>query len=71
MHSSDYGINVMLIVEAVREACNRGMSIYNLGSSGENEGIIFFKESLGGTEYRYPVITAQKRWWGWISRRAT
>jgi CelD/BcsL family acetyltransferase involved in cellulose biosynthesis len=64
-----YGVGVLLIKYAVEEACNRGMKIFNLGSSGGNEGIIFFKESLGGREYRFPVASMQKRWWGWLKKR--
>lgn len=66
--SREYGIDVMLVVKAVEEACRRGMKIYNLGSSGGNEGIMFFKQSLGGREYRYPVVAVRKRWWRWLKR---
>jgi len=51
----------ILIKSAVAEACRRGSRLYNLGASGGNPGILFFKESLGGREHRYPVITVRKR----------
>lgn len=66
--SREYGIDIMLVVEAVAEACRREMKIYNLGSSSGHEGIILFKKLLGGREYRYPVVTARKRWWGWLKQ---
>jgi CelD/BcsL family acetyltransferase involved in cellulose biosynthesis len=53
----------ILIKSAMEEACRRGCRIFNLGSSGGNSGILFFKESLGAREYRYPVVTLGKRWW--------
>ncbi len=67
--ANQYGAGPLLIREAVREACNRGMKLFNLGSSGGREGIIFFKESMGGWECNYPVIREDKRWWRWIIRR--
>jgi CelD/BcsL family acetyltransferase involved in cellulose biosynthesis len=54
--SRSTGAPVMLVVRAVREACDRGMSRFNLGSSGGNPGLVRFKESLGATEHRYPVL---------------
>jgi len=53
----------LLIKRAMEEACARNMRVFNLGSSGGNRGILFFKESLGGRPYRYPVISLKKRAW--------
>jgi hypothetical protein len=58
-----------LVLEAVREAYSRNISYFNLGSSSGDEGLIEFKESLGGSETKYPVIKTGKRWWKWIRRR--
>lgn len=43
----------------IEEACKRGMEIFNLGSSGGDRGIIFFKESLGAERRSYPVLSAR------------
>jgi len=64
-----YEVGALLIKAAIGEACRRGMEVMNLGSSGGNAGILFFKESLGGREHRYPVCTAAKRWWRILRRR--
>jgi hypothetical protein len=60
----------ILIKSAMEEACRRGCRLFNLGSSGGNRGILFFKESLGGQEHRYPVVTARKRWWALVHGRS-
>jgi lipid II:glycine glycyltransferase (peptidoglycan interpeptide bridge formation enzyme) len=59
--AAEFEAGAILIKSAVAEACRRGVRLYNLGSSGGNPGILFFKESLGGREHRYPVITVRKR----------
>lgn len=64
-----YGAAPYLVLEAIREAYRRGMKYFNLGSSSGDEGLIEFKESLGGSEFRYPVIETGKRWWQWARRR--
>ena len=46
----------MLLRAALADACARGMRTFNLGSSAGDRGMIFFKESLGGIEHRYPVL---------------
>lgn len=45
-----------LLRAALADACARGMLTFNLGSSAGDRGMIFFKESLGGIEHRYPVV---------------
>lgn len=62
----EFEAGAILIKSAMEEACRRGCRVFNLGSSGGNRGILFFKESLGGREYRYPVITTRKRWWALV-----
>lgn len=64
-----YHVGSLLVTRAVEEAYRRGIKIFNLGSSGGDEGLIFFKKSLGGTEFVYPVLEIKKRWWGWLRRR--
>jgi hypothetical protein len=61
--AAEFETGAILIKSAMEEACRRGCRIFNLGSSGGNRGILFFKESFGAHEYRYPVITVRKRWW--------
>jgi len=41
--------------EILRHACDNGYSTFNFGSSGELQGVRFFKESFGGREYFYSV----------------
>lgn len=65
-----YHVGSLLVTSAVEEAYLRGLKIFNLGSSGGDEGLIFFKKSLGGTEFVYPVIEMKKRWWGWLRSRS-
>jgi hypothetical protein len=45
------------------------MQVFNLGSSGGNEGILFFKESFGGVEHRYRIWETAKGWWRLARRR--
>jgi hypothetical protein len=59
----EFETGAILIKSAMEEACRRGCRVFNLGSSGGNRGILFFKESLGGRERRYPIVTTGKRWW--------
>ncbi len=41
--------------EILRHACDKGYSTFNFGSSGDLQGVRFFKESFGGREYFYSV----------------
>jgi hypothetical protein len=66
----EFETGAILIKSAMEEACRRGCRVFNLGSSGGNRGILFFKESLGGRERRYTVITARKRWWALVRGRS-
>ena len=66
----EFETGAILIKSAMEEACRRGCRVFNLGSSGGNRGILFFKESLGGREHRYPVIMVRKRWWAFVRRRS-
>lgn len=68
-HAFSYEVSALLIVRAVEEAYRRGMKYFNLGSSDGNEGIIFFKESLGGREYIYQIVETASRWYRFIRRR--
>lgn len=67
--ASSYEVSALLILRAVEEAYRRNMKIFNLGSSGGNEGIMFFKESLGGREHIYHAIVTASRWFRFIRRR--
>ena len=67
--ASSYEVGAQLIVRAVEEAYSRGMKYFNLGNSGGNEGIIFFKESLGGREHIYHIVETASRWYRFIRRR--
>ena len=58
----EHDISSMLVFSAVEEAYRRGMTEFNLGSSGAHDGIRFFKESLGGREYLYSTLIVQKGW---------
>jgi hypothetical protein len=65
-HAHDAG--AFLVMHAVREAISRGTATFNLGSSGGDEGMIFFKESMGGREQRYPVVERVRGWWRRLRR---
>ena len=67
--ASEYGISSMLVFSAVEEAYKRGMSEFNLGSSGRRDGLRFFKESLGGREHLYSTLTVEKGWSRFLGRR--
>lgn len=67
--SHEIGISSYLVYSAVREACARGVEVFNLGSSGGDEGMIFFKESMGGKKVLYPVIETRKFWWKPLRRK--
>jgi len=67
--ASEYDAAAYLVMAAVREAIGRGTSVFNLGSSGGDAGMIFFKESMGGAEYLYPVLEKKRRWIEWLKRR--
>lgn len=60
-HAVDAG--AFLVMCAVREAIDRGAGVFNLGSSGKDAGMIFFKESMGGEEFTYPVVERTRWWW--------
>jgi hypothetical protein len=61
--AAEFETGAILIKHAMEEACRRRCRVFNLGSSGGNRGILFFKESLGGREHRYVIWTMRKRWW--------
>jgi len=67
----EFETGALLIKSAMEEACRRGCRVFNLGSSAGNRGILFYKDALGGREYRYPVITMRKRWWALMRGRTT
>lgn len=67
--ANEYDAAAYLVMVAVREAIGRGTRAFNLGSSGGDAGMIFFKESMGGTEYLYPVLEKKRRWLEWLRRR--
>lgn len=63
-----HGVPSFLIYHSVRRAYRKGIPFFNLGSSGGDEGLIFFKESLGGERTDFPVVRRAKRWWKWIRK---
>jgi hypothetical protein len=67
--ASTFEISAVLIIKAIEEAYRRGMEVFNLGSSGGNEGIRFFKESLGGSEHLYSILETHKGWFRMIKGR--
>lgn len=67
--SYPYYVGSLLVTAAVEEACRRGMKVFNLGSSQGDEGLIFFKKSLGGSQFFYPVLEIRKKWWRRLRNR--
>jgi CelD/BcsL family acetyltransferase involved in cellulose biosynthesis len=43
----------LLYIHCLREACDEGYEVYNLGASLNKQSLIDFKESLGGVPYTY------------------
>jgi hypothetical protein len=67
--ASEHDTAAYLLMIAVNEAILRGVSVFNLGSSGGDAGMIFFKESMGGEEHLYPVVEKKRRLLEWLRRR--
>ncbi len=55
-----YYLSEILIVEGIREACRRGIGLFNLGSSGGSEGIAEFKASMGGERFQITVLKKER-----------
>ncbi len=51
-----YKLNNLLHYEAIRDACDRGFRIYDMGPSGGQQGVIDFKSSLGAQHLEYQSI---------------
>ena len=68
--AKEFEASALVLKKAMEEACARGCRAFNLGSSGGNEGILFFKESLGGREFAYTSATMRKLWWGLLRGRS-
>lgn len=64
----EFDAAAFLVLHAIREAIERGVAVFNLGSSGGDGGMIFFKESMGAEERRYRVIERERGWWRWLRR---
>jgi hypothetical protein len=67
--ANEYDAAAYLVMVAVREAISRGTSVFNLGSSSGDAGMIFFKESMGGQEHIYPIVEKKRRWLEWLRKR--
>jgi CelD/BcsL family acetyltransferase involved in cellulose biosynthesis len=65
----------LLHAEAIRDAVNRGMTIYNFGSSAGFKGVDQFKMTFGTSRVQYRHHVLQKRWFSilkrWSRRRRT
>ncbi|MCX5800933.1 MAG: GNAT family N-acetyltransferase [Candidatus Eisenbacteria bacterium] len=46
----------LLYSEILKDACEKGYSVFNFGGSGKLQGIRYFKESFGGREYFYSLF---------------
>ncbi|MBD3178147.1 MAG: GNAT family N-acetyltransferase [Candidatus Latescibacteria bacterium] len=68
IEGNQLGVPSYLIYHSVLRAYRQGMNYFNLGSSGEDRGLIFFKESLGGEEYSHLIVSTEKRWCRWIRK---
>ncbi len=66
--SHDLDLAAYLIMYAVREAIERGVRVFNLGSSQGDGGMIFFKESMGGELFEYPVLEKKGSILRWLRR---
>ena len=68
LEGNDLGAPTLLICNSVKKAYKKGMQYFNLGSSGGDRGLIFFKESLGAKRSDYLIMTSEKGWWNWIRK---
>jgi hypothetical protein len=58
---SELKANPYIIVQAVNEARDRGISILNLGATPEGaSGTAFFKDRWGGYDHEYRVLSANR-----------
>jgi CelD/BcsL family acetyltransferase involved in cellulose biosynthesis len=48
--------STLLYSSCIRHACDNGYKRYNLGGSLNKETLIYYKQSLGGAPYEYPVL---------------
>ncbi|MFH0777332.1 MAG: GNAT family N-acetyltransferase [Candidatus Eisenbacteria bacterium] len=46
----------LVYAEIIKDACAKGLAIFNFGGSGTLEGVRFFKESFGAREFSYSVL---------------
>lgn len=67
--SHELEVAAYLVYNAIMEGYARGKKILNLGSSAGDEGMLFFKRSMGGSSYRYPAIETRKSWWKILRKR--
>jgi len=56
----DFYLGEILIVEAIKITCERGIRYFNLGTSAGKAGIESFKESMGGR--KVPVLVLRKKY---------
>lgn len=49
----------LLYSEILKDACEKGYSVFNFGGSGNMQGIRYFKESFGGREYFYTMFVTE------------
>jgi CelD/BcsL family acetyltransferase involved in cellulose biosynthesis len=55
--SSHLQAGTLLYIQCLRDACEEGYRVYNLGGSLDKQSLIDFKESLGGTPHEYSQYT--------------
>jgi hypothetical protein len=55
--SNHLQVGTALYIRCLRDACDEGYRVYNLGGSLDKQSLIEFKESLGGTPYEYCQYT--------------
>jgi hypothetical protein len=49
----------LLYSEVLKDACEKGYSLFNFGGSGNLQGLRYFKESFGGREYFYSLFVTE------------
>lgn len=49
----------LLYSEILKDACDKGYTVFNFGGSGNLQGIRYFKESFGGREYFYSLFVSE------------
>ncbi len=58
----------LVYTEILKHACENGYTLFNFGASGDLQGVRYFKESFGATEYSYSIFTCESNVYKFVRR---